>query len=101
MAYRPFCSARCRDVDLGRWLGGGYAIPGGDVAGDEDGDEAAAQRARHNRRDDEDDPDNGCRALYCGHFGPAAALVKPWTGAGGVSITAGLWRMVRPRLKPR
>ncbi len=26
--YRPFCSRRCADVDLGRWLKGGYAIPG-------------------------------------------------------------------------
>lgn len=25
--YRPFCSKRCADVDLGRWLTGGYAIP--------------------------------------------------------------------------
>ena len=25
--YRPFCSARCRQVDLGRWLAGDYAIP--------------------------------------------------------------------------
>ncbi|MBB5692329.1 DNA gyrase inhibitor YacG [Muricoccus pecuniae] len=25
---RPFCSPRCRSVDLGRWLGGTYAIPG-------------------------------------------------------------------------
>ena len=25
--YRPFCSKRCGDVDLARWLGGGYAIP--------------------------------------------------------------------------
>lgn len=24
---RPFCSKRCSDVDLNRWLGGGYAIP--------------------------------------------------------------------------
>jgi endogenous inhibitor of DNA gyrase (YacG/DUF329 family) len=24
---RPFCSERCRDVDLNRWLSGGYAIP--------------------------------------------------------------------------
>ena len=23
----PFCSARCKDVDLGRWLKGSYAIP--------------------------------------------------------------------------
>ena len=28
-AYRPFCSRRCADVDLGRWLTGSYAIPGG------------------------------------------------------------------------
>ena len=26
-AYRPFCSRRCADVDLQRWLVGGYAIP--------------------------------------------------------------------------
>ena len=26
-AYRPFCSRRCADVDLGRWLKGSYAIP--------------------------------------------------------------------------
>jgi endogenous inhibitor of DNA gyrase (YacG/DUF329 family) len=26
-AYRPFCSARCKQVDLHRWLSGRYAIP--------------------------------------------------------------------------
>lgn len=25
--FRPFCSRRCTDVDLGRWLTGRYAIP--------------------------------------------------------------------------
>ena len=25
--YRPFCSKRCADVDLGRWLTGRYAVP--------------------------------------------------------------------------
>jgi uncharacterized protein len=25
--FRPFCSKRCADVDLGRWLKGNYAIP--------------------------------------------------------------------------
>jgi endogenous inhibitor of DNA gyrase (YacG/DUF329 family) len=25
--YRPFCSRRCADVDLQRWLSGGYAVP--------------------------------------------------------------------------
>jgi hypothetical protein len=23
--YRPFCSRRCADVDLGRWLNGSYS----------------------------------------------------------------------------
>jgi endogenous inhibitor of DNA gyrase (YacG/DUF329 family) len=26
-AAKPFCSERCRDVDLNRWLSGSYAIP--------------------------------------------------------------------------
>jgi endogenous inhibitor of DNA gyrase (YacG/DUF329 family) len=26
-ASRPFCSDRCKDVDLNRWLSGAYAIP--------------------------------------------------------------------------
>ena len=26
-AYRPFCSKRCADVDLGKWFGGDYAVP--------------------------------------------------------------------------
>jgi endogenous inhibitor of DNA gyrase (YacG/DUF329 family) len=25
--YRPFCSRRCSDVDLQRWLSGRYAVP--------------------------------------------------------------------------
>ncbi len=25
--YRPFCSRRCADVDLGRWVTGRYVIP--------------------------------------------------------------------------
>jgi endogenous inhibitor of DNA gyrase (YacG/DUF329 family) len=25
-AFRPFCSARCRAADLGKWLDGGYRI---------------------------------------------------------------------------
>ena len=25
--YRPFCSKRCADVDLGRWFNGAYAVP--------------------------------------------------------------------------
>jgi endogenous inhibitor of DNA gyrase (YacG/DUF329 family) len=25
--HHPFCSKRCSNIDLGRWLGGQYAIP--------------------------------------------------------------------------
>lgn len=25
--FRPFCSKRCADVDLGRWFSGVYAVP--------------------------------------------------------------------------
>jgi endogenous inhibitor of DNA gyrase (YacG/DUF329 family) len=33
--FRPFCSKRCKQVDLHRWLSGHYAIPVVD-AGDDD-----------------------------------------------------------------
>ena len=42
--YRPFCSRRCADVDLGRWLKGSYTIPV-EATGDEDSiAEDAAER---------------------------------------------------------
>ena len=34
--YAPFCSRRCADVDLGRWLKGSYVIPGGRAEEDEE-----------------------------------------------------------------
>jgi endogenous inhibitor of DNA gyrase (YacG/DUF329 family) len=37
--YRPFCSRRCADVDLARWLNGSYAVPSEDP---EDAEEAAS-----------------------------------------------------------
>lgn len=30
-AYRPFCSERCRLIDLGAWLAEKHAIPGGEA----------------------------------------------------------------------
>ena len=27
LQYRPFCSKRCADVDLGNWLTGKYSVP--------------------------------------------------------------------------
>lgn len=29
--YKPFCSKRCADIDLGNWLNGSYAIPTQDL----------------------------------------------------------------------
>lgn len=29
-AFRPFCSKRCADVDLQRWLSGRYVVEGGE-----------------------------------------------------------------------
>jgi hypothetical protein len=28
--WLPFCSKRCKEVDLGRWLSGSYVVPGED-----------------------------------------------------------------------
>lgn len=40
--YKPFCSRRCADVDLGRWFSGTYAIP---VRDDEPTDDEAGPGA--------------------------------------------------------
>jgi hypothetical protein len=40
-AYRPFCSRRCADVDLQRWLAGIHRVSGDEQA---DEDEAAEDR---------------------------------------------------------
>ena len=32
--FRPFCSRRCADVDLNRWLSGVYALPAVEAEGD-------------------------------------------------------------------
>jgi endogenous inhibitor of DNA gyrase (YacG/DUF329 family) len=33
--FRPFCSRRCADVDLGRWITGHYVVPGCEADTDE------------------------------------------------------------------
>jgi endogenous inhibitor of DNA gyrase (YacG/DUF329 family) len=48
--YRPFCSRRCADIDLGRWMTGSYAIPSEDaVENDPEAPEQTSLRppARH------------------------------------------------------
>jgi len=37
-AFKPFCSKRCADIDLNRWLSGVYAVP---ATEDEDGERPA------------------------------------------------------------
>ncbi len=37
--FYPFCSQRCKALDLGRWLSGAYAIPASEA--DEDIDDGA------------------------------------------------------------
>lgn len=44
--YRPFCSRRCANVDLGRWLTGGYTIP---VAAEEEDEAPASPEERPER----------------------------------------------------
>jgi len=38
---RPFCSRRCADVDLHRWLSAAYAVPA--VEADDDRDQGAGE----------------------------------------------------------
>jgi endogenous inhibitor of DNA gyrase (YacG/DUF329 family) len=45
LSYKPFCSKRCADIDLNRWLSGVYAIP---TKEDEDED---GERVRDNDPD--------------------------------------------------
>jgi len=53
--FRPFCSRRCADVDLSRWLRGAYAIAGGQADADEDGEDSAAGRAPNRPAGDGED----------------------------------------------
>ena len=46
--FRPFCSKRCQDADLGRWLRGAYRVPSEEAPGE--GDLRAAEG------DDDDNP---------------------------------------------
>ncbi|WP_040661882.1 DNA gyrase inhibitor YacG [Nitrococcus mobilis] len=32
--YRPFCSRRCKLIDLGAWLDGSHRIPGSELDGE-------------------------------------------------------------------
>jgi endogenous inhibitor of DNA gyrase (YacG/DUF329 family) len=38
LRYRPFCSKRCADIDLGRWLKNAYTIPAVEAEAEEEPD---------------------------------------------------------------
>lgn len=38
--YRPFCSARCAQIDLGKWLNGSFVVPGKDEPDEEENEGA-------------------------------------------------------------
>ncbi|HEX6144350.1 MAG TPA: DNA gyrase inhibitor YacG [Geminicoccaceae bacterium] len=42
--FRPFCSKRCRQVDLSRWMNEVYAVPALDADPEEDGGEEDGSR---------------------------------------------------------
>lgn len=51
--YRPFCSKRCADIDLGRWFNGSYAVPAAelDESDYEDLERELAQAGDENKTD--------------------------------------------------
>ncbi|MGI4802014.1 MAG: DNA gyrase inhibitor YacG [Janthinobacterium lividum] len=51
LRFRPFCSVRCADADLGRWFSGHYRVPGPPL----DDDDAAPSECGALRRVDPDD----------------------------------------------
>ena len=42
--FKPFCSKRCADVDLNRWLSGRYVIPGSGTPDDDEEQRPAVSR---------------------------------------------------------
>jgi endogenous inhibitor of DNA gyrase (YacG/DUF329 family) len=42
--FKPFCSKRCADIDLAKWLRGEYAIPGAPI---DEGEEPAPDDEAH------------------------------------------------------
>jgi endogenous inhibitor of DNA gyrase (YacG/DUF329 family) len=51
--FRPFCSERCKTLDLGHWLSGSYRVP---VRQDQDGETDIPEGAHPRRADTDDEP---------------------------------------------
>jgi len=50
--YKPFCSKRCANIDLSRWLKGSYAIPARD---EDEGEGATIPKGEPSEGPDADD----------------------------------------------
>jgi endogenous inhibitor of DNA gyrase (YacG/DUF329 family) len=50
--YRPFCSRRCADIDLGKWFSGTYSIAG---RPEDDEHEASNNHGREKENGDHED----------------------------------------------
>lgn len=55
--HRPFCSKRCADIDLARWLGGTFVIAG--APRDEADDSAGAEGGLAQEEGHEAEPEKG------------------------------------------
>ncbi|MEO1293259.1 MAG: DNA gyrase inhibitor YacG [Pseudomonadota bacterium] len=53
--FRPFCSQRCADLDLGKWMTGAYAVP----AEEEDTPDTETVESQRARKALDDDIDSG------------------------------------------
>lgn len=45
--FRPFCSARCKNADLGAWASESFRMPANPLPEDQSGDEAPPSSASH------------------------------------------------------
>ncbi|SHJ45362.1 hypothetical protein SAMN05444000_1096 [Shimia gijangensis] len=45
--FRPFCSKRCADVDLGRWFNGEYSVPSQDPEEQQEALEELTRNSSH------------------------------------------------------
>ena len=50
-AFRPFCSKRCKSIDLGNWVTGAYFIPGEDAEAQETQADLSSDGAGNNAGD--------------------------------------------------
>ncbi|MDO8519240.1 MAG: DNA gyrase inhibitor YacG [Deltaproteobacteria bacterium] len=44
--WRPFCSERCKMIDLGHWFAGDYALPGGEKDPAPSNEEASSEEEK-------------------------------------------------------